>query len=66
MQKALFLDRDGVVNKEKNYLYKKEDFEFVEGIFEALHTLQTNYGIRFLLLPIKVGLQEDTIRRSNF
>ncbi len=34
MQKALFLDRDGVINVEKNYLYKIEDFEFIEGIFE--------------------------------
>lgn len=34
MKKALFLDRDGVINVEKEYLYKKEDFEFIEGIFE--------------------------------
>jgi D-glycero-D-manno-heptose 1,7-bisphosphate phosphatase len=32
MQKALFLDRDGVINIEKNYLYKIEDFEFIDGI----------------------------------
>ncbi len=31
---ALFLDRDGVINIEKNYLYKQEDFEFIDGIFE--------------------------------
>ena len=31
---ALFLDRDGVVNIEKNYLHKKEDFEFIDGIFD--------------------------------
>jgi D-glycero-D-manno-heptose 1,7-bisphosphate phosphatase len=31
---ALFLDRDGVINVEKNYLHKKEDFEFIDGIFE--------------------------------
>ena len=34
MHKALFLDRDGVINVEKNYLYKKENFEFIEGIFD--------------------------------
>jgi len=32
--KALFLDRDGVINIEKNYLYKIDDFEFIDGIFE--------------------------------
>ena len=31
--KALFLDRDGVINIEKNYVYKIEDFEFIDGIF---------------------------------
>lgn len=34
MNKALFLDRDGVVNVEKDYVYRIEDFEFTKGIFE--------------------------------
>ncbi|WP_457745724.1 D-glycero-beta-D-manno-heptose 1,7-bisphosphate 7-phosphatase [Sulfurimonas sp.] len=34
MQKALFLDRDGVINVEKDYLYKIEDFEFIDGIVD--------------------------------
>lgn len=34
MNKALFLDRDGVINVEKDYLYKIDDFEFIDGIFE--------------------------------
>jgi D-glycero-D-manno-heptose 1,7-bisphosphate phosphatase len=31
---ALFLDRDGVINVEKNYVCRPKDFEFVEGIFD--------------------------------
>lgn len=34
MKKALFLDRDGVINIEKDYLYKIGDFEFIDGIIE--------------------------------
>jgi D-glycero-D-manno-heptose 1,7-bisphosphate phosphatase len=34
MKKALFLDRDGVINIEKDYLYKIEDFIFIDGIFD--------------------------------
>lgn len=46
MKKALFLDRDGVINKEKNYLYKKNDFEFIDGIFELCKYFQKrNYYI---------------------
>lgn len=36
MKKALFLDRDGVINVEKDYIYKIEDFEFIDGIFELI------------------------------
>lgn len=32
--KALFLDRDGVINVDRGYVYKQEDFEFIDGIFE--------------------------------
>ena len=38
--KALFLDRDGVINVEKHYLYKIEDFEFIEGIFDLCQFFQ--------------------------
>ncbi|HIE72783.1 MAG TPA: D,D-heptose 1,7-bisphosphate phosphatase, partial [Flavobacteriales bacterium] len=31
--KVVFLDRDGVINKEVGYLHKVEDFEFINGVF---------------------------------
>lgn len=34
MKRAIFLDRDGVINIDKKYLFKIEDFEFVDGIFD--------------------------------
>ena len=36
MQKALFLDRDGIVNVDHGYVYQIEKFEFTEGIFDLL------------------------------
>ena len=39
--KALFLDRDGIINVDHGYVFKKEDFEFNEGIFETLLSLQS-------------------------
>ncbi len=36
-QKALFLDRDGIINIDHGYVSKIEDFEFTKGIFELLH-----------------------------
>lgn len=47
--KALFLDRDGVINIEKNYVYKIEDFEFVEGIFEVMLGFQAKGYLLFVI-----------------
>ena len=33
--KTIFLDRDGVINKEIGYLHKIKDFKFINGIFDA-------------------------------
>ena len=33
--KTIFLDRDGVINKEVGYLNRIEDFIFIDGVFEA-------------------------------
>ena len=44
--KSIFLDRDGVINKELNYLYKIEEFKFIDGIFEAcMHYLALDFKI---------------------
>ena len=32
--KALFLDRDGVINKDYGYVYEKERFDFIYGIYK--------------------------------
>lgn len=34
LRPALFLDRDGVINDEKKYVHRIEDFEFLDGIFD--------------------------------
>ena len=44
--KTIFLDRDGVINKEVGYLHKIEDFIFIDGVFEAcLSFKQLEYQI---------------------
>lgn len=39
--KALFLDRDGVINVDRGYVHKPEDFEFVSGIFELVRVAKS-------------------------
>ncbi len=46
LNKAIFLDRDGVINKEIDYLHKIDSFIFIEGIFDACqHFLKLGYKI---------------------
>lgn len=39
MKRAVFLDRDGTINIEKDYLYQINDFEFIPGAAEAIRML---------------------------
>jgi D,D-heptose 1,7-bisphosphate phosphatase len=47
--KAIFLDRDGVINKEVSHLSDPKNFEFIEGSIEALKILKQK---SFLLIVI--------------
>lgn len=57
---ALFLDRDGVINKNSGYVYKVTDFEFFPEIFEICFAAQ-NLG-----LPIVVITNQSGIGRGYF
>jgi D-glycero-D-manno-heptose 1,7-bisphosphate phosphatase len=48
-QKALFLDRDGIINIDHGYVSKKEHFEFSEGIFELLHLFSKKGYLLFIV-----------------
>ncbi len=49
MNKALFLDRDGVINIEKNYVYRIEDFEFTDCIFDLCLKYQQQEYLIFVI-----------------
>lgn len=43
-RRALILDRDGVINVDRGYVCAKEDFEFVDGIFDLCrHAIQLGF-----------------------
>ena len=45
MDKAIFLDRDGVINEDTGYVYKIENFNAINGVFDALRKLQNFYKL---------------------
>ena len=55
MQKAVFLDRDGVINVEKDYTYKIEEFEFIESVFDSLRYLQ-KLGYKLFIITNQSGI----------
>jgi len=65
MNKALFLDRDGVVNVEINYLYKVEDFKFIEGIFELCKKYQ-NQGYLLFVVTNQSGIARGYYSQEAF
>ena len=40
INKACFLDRDGVINEDIGYLYKIEDFKWINGAQNAINYLK--------------------------
>ncbi len=55
MAKAVFIDRDGVINREKEYLHRVEDFEFIDGVFGACR-LFAEQGYRIIVVTNQSGI----------
>jgi D-glycero-D-manno-heptose 1,7-bisphosphate phosphatase len=60
LRPALFLDRDGVINHEVNYLHRPEDVELIPGVAEAIH--QANA----LEIPVIVATNQAGIARGKY
>lgn len=52
---AVFLDRDGVINVDKGYVYKPENFEFIDGAVEAIKRLNDN-GFKVIVITNQSGI----------
>lgn len=65
MRSALFLDRDGIINIEKNFVYKKEDIEFVDGIFDLV--LSANRaGCAVIVVTNQAGIGRGYYTENDF
>ena len=55
LKRAVFLDRDGTINVEKEYLHRPEEFEFIPGVPEAIRLLRTA-GFRVIVVTNQSGV----------
>lgn len=53
--KVIFLDRDGTMNEEVNYLYKKEDLKLIDGTAEAVRLLN-EAGYKVIVVTNQAGV----------
>jgi D-glycero-D-manno-heptose 1,7-bisphosphate phosphatase len=65
MNKALFLDRDGVINVEIDYLYKINDFIFIDGIFDLCRYYQS-LGYLIIVVTNQSGIARNFYSEDDF
>ncbi len=65
MKKALFLDRDGVINKEINYLHTIEEFEFIPEIFDICR-FYSHHGFSIFVVTNQAGIARGYYSTGDF
>lgn len=65
MSKALFLDRDGVVNRDFGYVHKPDNFEFIPGIFELCRVAQAR-GFVTIIITNQAGIARGLYSEWEF
>ena len=63
--KTIFLDRDGVINKDINYLHKIDDFEFIDGIFDVCLYFQS-LGYKIIIITNQSGISRGYYSLSDY
>lgn len=65
MNKALFLDRDGVINLDNEHVHKKEDFIFKDGIFELASEAQKQ-AFKVFVVTNQSGIARGLYTEKDF
>ena len=63
--KTIFLDRDGVINKEVKYLHRVEDFIFINGIFSTCKFLK-DLGYKIIIVTNQSGIHRKLYTENDY
>ena len=63
--KTIFLDRDGVINKEVGYLHKIENFKFINGVFSACAHFQ-KLGYKIIIISNQSGISRGYFNENDY
>ncbi|TDM53720.1 D-glycero-beta-D-manno-heptose 1,7-bisphosphate 7-phosphatase [Aliivibrio fischeri] len=62
---AVFIDRDGVINVDHGYVHKRDDFEYIDGVFEATKKLK-EMGYLLVLVTNQSGIARGMFTEDQF
>ncbi|MFM2482439.1 D-glycero-beta-D-manno-heptose 1,7-bisphosphate 7-phosphatase [Celerinatantimonas sp. YJH-8] len=62
---AIFLDRDGVINEDGNYVATADDFHFIKGSIEAMQQLK-KLGWRLVVVTNQSGIARGLYSEDQF
>lgn len=65
MRPALFLDRDGVINVDHGHVYRKEDFDFIPGIFDLVSRANAA-GWLVVIVTNQAGIAKNYYSEADF
>jgi D-glycero-D-manno-heptose 1,7-bisphosphate phosphatase len=65
VKKALFIDRDGVINVDKVHVCRKEDFEFTRHIFDICHQYSSE-GYIIIVITNQAGIAKGLYIEEDF
>jgi len=65
MNKAIFLDRDGVINEDKGFIKKIKDFDIFQGVFQALKQFQEK-GFKLIIITNQSGIGRGYYTEQDF
>ena len=64
-RRALFLDRDGVINVDQGYVSRSDNFEFIEGIFDLCRRAKS-LGYLILVVTNQAGIGRGYYSEQDF
>lgn len=62
---ALFLDRDGVINVDTDYLYRIEDVVFIDGIFDVVK-MYRDRGFKVVVVTNQSGIARGRFSEEEY
>jgi D-glycero-D-manno-heptose 1,7-bisphosphate phosphatase len=65
MRKAAFIDRDGVINEDREYVYRSADFRFIPGTLQALRELRER-GYLLVVITNQSGIARGMYSEEEF